>query len=419
MTSHTVNESLSPNAEPKPGPMSGIRILDLSIALTGPYAAALLGDQGAEVIKVERPGIGDIARWIGVAVNGVSALFHMSNRGKRSVAVDLSQPEGQAVVRRLAATCDVVIQNFRPEVIDRLGLGYEQLSEGRDDLIYLSISGFGPAGPYADKGAYDTVIQAYGGLGASQADPETGTPRFINQVAADKITAMYAVQALTAALFARERASGTVSDAGGGQHIELSMLDSVVSFLWADAAGNEVMTAADGSMPSSFSGNFAPLRFLDGWGICTPTSDADFAGMCRAFGVAGPDVESILQMVARRSNPTVSRAVMQRCYAVAATLTTAEAMARLDAHKVPCGQVLSPAQLVDDEHAVAIGLFDVVEHPAAGLVRRPRHPAQFSATPATIGGPCPRLGEHTDGVLAELGYTPAEVAAMRAAGTVA
>ncbi len=417
MTSQDVSESPGP----KPGPMSGVRILDLSIALTGPYAAALLGDQGAEVIKVERPGIGDIARWIGVAVNGVSALFHMSNRGKRSVAVDLSKPDGQELVRRLAATCDVVIQNFRPGVIDRLGLGYAQLSEGRDDLIYLSISGFGPTGPYADKGAYDTVIQAYGGLGASQADPETGTPRFINQVAADKITAMYAVQALTAALFARERMAGGAdgADGAGGQHIELSMLDSVVSFLWADAAGNEVMTAADGSMPSSFSGNFAPLRFLDGWGICTPTSDADFAGMCRAFGVEGTDVDSIRNMVARRSNPTVSRAVMQRCSAVATTLTTVEAMARLDAHKVPCGQVLSPAQLLDDEHAVAIGLFDVVDHPTAGLVRRPRHPAQFSATPATIGGACPGLGEHTDGVLGELGYTPGEIAALRAAGTVA
>ncbi len=418
MTSHAVNESPAPKPAPRSGPMSGIRILDLSIALTGPYAAVLLGDQGAEVIKVERPGIGDIARWVGVAVNGVSALFHMSNRGKRSVVVDLSQPDGQELVRRLAATCDVVIQNFRPGVIDRLGLGYEQLNAGRDDLIYLSISGFGPTGPYADKGAYDTVIQAYGGLGASQAEPETGTPRFINQVAADKITAMYAVQAVTAALFARERGASDASTAGG-QHIELAMLDSVVSFLWADAAGNEVMTAADGSMPSSFSGNFAPLRFLDGWGICTPTSDADFAGMCCAFGVDGPDVDSILHMIARRSNPTVSRAVMQRCYAVAATLTTAEAMARLDAHKVPCGQVLSPAQLVDDEHALAIGLFHVVEHPAAGMIRRPRHPAQFSVTPATIGGLCPRLGEHTDDVLTELGVTAAEIAAMRDAGTVA
>ncbi len=395
----------------RPGPMTGIRILDLSIALTGPYAAALLGDQGAEVIKVERPGIGDIARWVGVAVNGVSALFHMSNRGKRSIAVDLNRPEGQVLVRTLAAGCDVVVQNFRPGVIDRLGLGYEQLSRGRDDLVYLSISGFGPTGPYAHKGAYDTVIQAYGGLATVQADPATGEPRFINQTAADKITAMYAVQSLTAALFARERGLG-------GQHIELSMLDSVASFLWADAAGNEVLTESDRSMPSSFASNFAPFRFLDGWGICTPTSDADFAGMCRAFGVIGDDVDSIRDMVSRRSQPEVSRAVMQRCYAVAATLTSEEAMRRLDAEKVPCGQVLSPAQLVDDPHATAVGMFDDIAHPRAGVVRRPRHPAQFSGTPAVIGGSCPGLGEHTDEILAEFGHMFEDIARLRAEGVV-
>lgn len=393
------------------GPMQGIRILDLSIALTGPYAAALLGDQGAEVVKVERPFMGDIARWVGVAVNGVSALFHMSNRGKRSIAVDLGNPEGQALVRRFAATCDVVVQNFRPGVVDKLGLGYEQLAEGRDDLIYLSISGFGPEGPYAHKGAYDTVIQAYGGLAVSQADPDTGRPHFLNQTAADKITAMYAVQAVTAALLARERGFG-------GQHVEVSMLDAVASFLWADAAGNEVLTESDRSMLSSFSSNFAPFRFLDGWGICTPTSDADFAGMCRAFGVEGDDVEAIRDIRDRRARPELSRAVMARCYAVAEGLTTDEAIGRLEAADVPCGRVLSPAQLVDDEHAVAIGLFEELDHPRAGLVRRPRHPAQFSGTPAHLGGPCPALGEHTDELLGELGLEPAEIAALRAAGVV-
>ena len=262
--------------------MNGVRIADFSIALTGPYAATLLADQGASVVKVERPGMGDIARWIGVSVNGMSALYQMCNRGKRSIAIDLDSAEGRAIARRIALDADVVVQNFRPGVMERLDLGHESLRAEKPELIYGSLSGFGSTGPYASKGAYDTVIQAYGGIGANQADKDTAEPRFLNQVAADKITAMYAVQAITAALFARERGSG-------GQHIELSMLDAVVSFLWADAAGNEVLLDADGSMPSSFTSSFKPLQFTDGWGICTPTSDSDFAGMCVALGVDGHD----------------------------------------------------------------------------------------------------------------------------------
>ena len=192
------------------GALDGIRILDISTALTGPYPAALLCDQGADVIKVERPGLGDLARWVGVAVNGVSALFQSCNRGKRSIALDIATPEGLAIVRELAARSDVVIQNMRPGVADRLGIGWKDLSAGREDLVYISLSGFGQTGPYAQRGAYDTVIQAYAGLGSNQSDPEDGTPVFLRQTAADKITAMYAVQAITAALFARERGkSGT------------------------------------------------------------------------------------------------------------------------------------------------------------------------------------------------------------------
>ena len=204
------------------GALSGIRILDLSIAATGPYAATLLGDQGADVIKVERPAIGDIARWVGIQIDGISALYQVCNRGKRSIAVDLGSDDGRDIVRRLAAESDVVVQNWRPGVAERLGVGYEDLR--RDDLVYVSISGFGDDGPYAHKGAYDTVIQAYGGIASNEADPETGTPAFTRQVLADKVTALTAAQAITAALLARERGHG-------GQHVRLSMVDAVVSFL--------------------------------------------------------------------------------------------------------------------------------------------------------------------------------------------
>ncbi|HSO95147.1 MAG TPA: CoA transferase [Acidimicrobiia bacterium] len=379
------------------GPLRGVRVLDCSIALTGPYAVALLADQGAEVIKVERPGIGDIARWVGVSVNGLSALFQLCNRGKRSVAVDVHHEEGRDLVLRLARDADVFVQNFRPGVIERLGLGYDELRAVNPDLVYVSISGFGPEGPYAGKGAYDTVIQAYGGLATSQADPATQEPQFLRQTAADKITALFAAQAITAALFARERGDG-------GQHLQLSMLDAVVSFLWADAAGNEVLLDADRSQPSSFVASFRPLRFLDGWGIATPTSDADFAGLCRAFGVEGYDDPRVATIGERAQHRDLTRGLMDRCYAVARGWTTSAAMARLEAERVPCGVVLSPAELVADPHAQAMGLFEDSQHPQAGRLRQPRHPTQFVGTPAHLGGPAPTLGQHSDEVLAEVGW---------------
>ena len=393
------------------GPLEGIRILDLSIALTGPYAAALLGDQGAEVIKVERPGIGDLGRWVGVSVNGVSALYQACNRGKRCIAVDISTPDGRDVIRLLAARCDVFIQNSRPGAMERAGLGWDDLSEGRDDLVYVSLSGFGAVGPYADHGAYDTVIQAYAGLATNQADPEVGEPVFIRQTAADKITAMYAVQAVTAALLARERGAG-------GQHVELSMTDAVVSFLWADCGGNELLLDADGSMSSSFVQGSKPFRFLDGWGIATPTSDADFHGMCDALGVDGhhdPRVETIGE---RRQHPEVSREFMRRCHEAANGMTITEASVRMQDLKVPFAPVVSQVDLPDDPHARAIGLFEESDHPVAGRLRQPRHPARFDATPATLGGPSPSLGEHTDEILEELGMSD-RIEALRAAGVVA
>lgn len=392
-------------------PLEGIRITDLSIALTGPYASALLADQGADVVKVERVGFGDIARWVGVAVNGISALFQACNRGKRSIAVDISSPDGQEIVRRLAAQSDVFIQNFRPGALDRAGLGWKELSEENPDLIYVSLSGFGSTGPYAHKGAYDTVIQAYAGLATNQSDPDDETPVFLRQTAADKITALYAVQAITAALFARERGLG-------GQHIELSMTDAVVSFLWADAAGNEIMLDSDHTMNSSFVQGSRPFRFIDGWGIATPTADADFHGMCIALGVEGHDDPRVATIGERRKNPDVTADIMRACHAAAGSFTVAEALARMDELRVPFGLVIAPADLPNDIHAQAMGLFEESVHPLAGRLRQPRHPARFGGTPSAIGGPAPTLGQHTDEVLEELGLGAA-VEALRASGAVA
>jgi crotonobetainyl-CoA:carnitine CoA-transferase CaiB-like acyl-CoA transferase len=393
------------------GPLAGVKVLDLSIALTGPYAATLLADQGADVVKVERPGIGDIARWVGVAVNGMSAFYLACNRGKRCIAVDLGADEGQALVLQLAAEADVVVQNFRPGVIDRLGLGYEAVRAVNPDVVYASISGYGPVGPYRDRSAYDTSIQAYAGFAANQADPNGGPPTFLRQNGADKVSALFACQAISAALYARAMGRG-------GQHLEMGMADACVSFLWAESAGNEVLLDSDHTMPSSFNAGFQPMRFLDGWGIVVPTTDADFAGMCKALDVEGWDDPRIKHVAERRQNRDVLEPVMDMCYAMAANLTQQDAIVRFERERVAFAMVLSAAEIVDDPHAVAIGMFEEFDHPVVGRARLPRHPTIFHGTPAALGGPTPSLGQHTDEVLTELGLG-ARITELREAGVVA
>jgi crotonobetainyl-CoA:carnitine CoA-transferase CaiB-like acyl-CoA transferase len=393
-----------------PGAMEGIRVVDLSIALAGPWATGMLADQGADVIKVERPGIGDIGRWVGPAVGGISAMAAVANRGKRSIAVDLTREEGREVVRELARGADVFVQNFRPGVIERLGLGQEALRHENERLIYVSISGFGASGPYAGKSAYDPVVQAYGGLAAAQVNKQNPVPQFIRHTAADKISAMTACQAISAALFARERGAG-------GQHVEVSMLESVVSFIWVDAAGNEVLLDSDGSQPSSFSRdqNLWPTR--DGYVIAAPVSDEDVARICRAVGVEGYDAPEVSTIMARRQNPGAFMALLDKVYAAVAKLTTADAIRRLEAERAPCGVALAPGELHLDPHVKALGILEESQHPQAGRMRQPRPPVRFGATPARTGEPAPALGGQTDEILREAGLAE-QIEGLRESGVV-
>jgi crotonobetainyl-CoA:carnitine CoA-transferase CaiB-like acyl-CoA transferase len=393
------------------GPMKGIRIVDVSIALSGPWSAGILCDQGAEVIKVERPGIGDIGRWVGPAIGGVSALAQIVNRGKRSIAVDMSGEAGRDIVRQLAREADVFVQNFRPGVMDRLGLGYEDLKRENEALVYTSISGFGATGPYAGKSAYDPVVQAYGGLASAQAGGHDATPQLIRHTAADKISALTACQAITAALFARDRGAG-------GQHVEVSMLEAVVNFVWADAAGNEVLLDSDGSQPSSFSRDQKLWPTKDGWIIAAPVSDEDVARICRAVGVDGYDAPEVATIMARRQNPEAFAELLRRVLEAAATMTTADAIERLEAEKAPCGAVRSPAELHEDPQVKALGVLEESLHPSAGRLRQPRPAVRFGATPSATGAPAPTLGMDTDEILGEMGLGD-RIEALRSAGVVA
>ena len=385
------------------GPFAGIRVVDLTIALSGPWAIGLLADQGAEVIKVEPPGIGDIGRWVGVARGGVSAMAQFANRGKRSLCANLRTEEGREIVRALARRADVFAQNFRPGVTERLGLGYEALRRENPELVYLSISGFGDHGPYAEKSAYDPVVQAYGGLAAVQAGRD-GPPQLIRHTAADKITSLTASQALAAALFAR--ASGR-----GGQHVRVSMLEAVANFVWADAAGNELLLDSDGSQPSSFARDQKLWPTKDGYVIAAPTSDEDTARICRALGVEGWD-DPRTKLFARRQDPAPFQDLLRRVLEAVARLTSTEAMALLDREKAPAGEVLGPERLHLDPHVRAVGMLEESVHPAAGRIRQPRPAARFESTPARTGGPAPTLGQHTDEILRELGLGE-RIAALR------
>ena len=393
------------------GPLDGIRVLDLTVMISGPYATALLADQGADVIKVERPGLGDIARVLGVTVNGLSALFVSCNRGKRSIVVDLQQPEGVEIVRKLAADVDVFVQNFRSGVLDKLGLGYQEIRKSNPGVVYVSISAFGGQGPYRRRAAYDPVIQSYSGFAMNQADPDDGAPVFLRQSAVDKVTALYATQAITAALFARDRGAG-------GQHLELSMMDAAVSFLWADAAGNEVLLESDGSLPDSPVAGLRPVRFADGWGSVSPTTDKDFAAICRVFGIELGLADRVTSMAERMKNRAAANEVVDLWHARAANMTMAEADERLSAEGLSFAWVMTNKTLVQDRHAREVGLFEEFDHPVAGKARLPRHPTRFGATAARLAAPSPRLGEHTDEILSDIGLG-SEIADLRGRGVVA
>ena len=380
-----------------PGPLHGIRVVEMSVAITGPLAVGLLVDQGAEATKVEPTSYGDQGRFVGVVAGGISAMFQMCNRGKRSVAVDCTDPRGRQIVLDLVADADVFVQNMRPGAIDRLGLGYHEVSERNPGIVYASISGFGPDGPYAKRRAYDSVIQAQSGLVGNQTGLNDQSPRFLRQAVADKVTAYTAAQAITAALLARERGAG-------GQHIELSMLDASVAFLFVDAAAHEVaLDNTQRHLAQSFSAHQRAIAFADGHAVVAAVTDSEFHGMAQAFGVDSSD-PSLATMGDRQRNKEQTSAVFRAVHAAAAAMPLAEAVDALDRHQVPFGVVLGVEDIADDAQAIHNEIFEEHHHPLMGRVRQPQPPTRFEGTPAELRQPsAPGHGQHTDEILAELG----------------
>ena len=385
-----------------PGPLAGIKVLDLTSVVSGPLATMFLADQCAEVIKIEPLG-GDITRRSRQSISAsgeFSALFVSSNRGKRSLALDLKRPEAAKIMRKLIASSDVLVQNFRPGTMERLGLGEPTLRELNPRLIYASISGVGESGPYAKKRVYDPIIQGLSGFADLQAEPRTRRPQMIRTIVADKTTAIFAAQAITAALFARERT-------GEGQHIRLAMLDTMIAYLWPEAmtqytvVGREATTADPTARPDLI------FETADGYITVGTISDSEWQGFCAASGRPGLAEDPRFNTPGGRAVNATERILLMA--EIIKKRPTAEWLQRLDANDVPSAPVLRRNEVIANEQVLARELIVELDHPDIGLVRQPKPAARFDRTPARIQGPAPRIGEHSATILTELGFEAAEI----------
>lgn len=390
------------------GALAGVRIVDLTSMISGPVATMMLADQGADVIKVESPS-GDLVRGAGPTRAGITSTFISSNRSKRAIAVDLKTEAGVEILRDLLKTADVLVQNFRPGTMERMGFGEDAVRALKADIIYVSISGFGEHGPFAHQRVYDPVIQALSGLASIQADGETGRPKMIRTIIPDKTTALTAAQAITAALFARQRS-------GEGQHIKLAMLDTMVSYLWPEGmsgltlVGKEVKAARAQLSPDLI------FATQDGYITAGAMSNIEWQGMCTALDhLEWLEDERFLTTNDRAVNATARLTMTGE---VLATNTSAYWLAQLDANGVPCAPVLNREEVIAHPQIIANDLIHESDHPIAGRIRQPRPAAIFDKTPSSIQRAAPGLGEHNNELLTELGYTAEQIQGLQADGVI-
>jgi crotonobetainyl-CoA:carnitine CoA-transferase CaiB-like acyl-CoA transferase len=389
-------------------PLEGIRVLDLSAVISGPTGTAALADQGADVIKVEPPG-GDLSRRIGPAKGEMSATYITCNRGKRSIVLDLKRPEAREVVRDLVKWADVLVENFRPGAMDRLGLGWDALSAVNPKLIYTSITGFGPDGPYADGRVYDAVIQAVSGMCASHRERETNDPMLTATLVCDKLTGLTASQAITAALLGRMRT-------GQGTRVEISMLDAALAFQWCDAMYNHVFMDEHPTPFPRYGATTRPYKTRDGFVTIMAPQQDEFVAMCEGFGDP-----SIAQDPRFASTPMRSRhgpQLRELFEPLAAQQNTDECVARMRAAGTPIGKVNEHDEVIVDPQVLHNQALAIIDHGELGRVRLARTPARFGGGPRPTPAPAPHLGEHSREILAALGYDAARIAGLLEKGAV-
>ncbi|MBJ7294211.1 MAG: CoA transferase [Ilumatobacteraceae bacterium] len=388
------------------GPLTGIRVVDMSVMISGPLAGMTLADQGAEVFKVESPGLGDMMRYLGSQKNGITGIYALHNRGKKSLVVDLKKPEGTEVLRSLVATADVLIQNFRPGAVERLGFGYEDVRAINPDIVYVSIAGFGADGPSSNRRVYDNVIQAASGLASVQTDAATGKPAIFKHLICDKVTAYTVAQAITAALFARERGAG-------GQHITISMLDAAIAFTWPDCAMDVALLDEDALRTATISSAYSAMEFKDGYATSSVVTQSEFEGYCAALGV--PEVaqdERFKDREARAINAAALKEILQHQLS---TISVHDFLEGALIHDVPASGLNTLATVVDDPQVIHNETFFIREHPQAGTMREVRNAPRFKGTPTKMQPPAPAMGAHSDEIVSSLGL---DAAALRAAAII-
>jgi crotonobetainyl-CoA:carnitine CoA-transferase CaiB-like acyl-CoA transferase len=390
---------------PMPGPLDGVRVLDLTGVVSGPFATMFLADQGADVLKIEPIG-GDITRRSRATIDSAgefSALFISSNRGKRSLAVDIKSDAGHEILNRLVAQSDVLVQNFRPGAMERLGFGADELRKRYPRLIYVSISGVGDGGPYVRKRVYDPIIQGLSGFADIQSHPQTNRPQMIRTIVADKTTAVFTAQAVASALYAREKT-------GQGDHIHVAMLDVMISYLWPEGMMQYTVVGGEGKTADANDRPDLIFETRDGYLTCGTISDSEWLGFCRAAG--DPELANDTRFATPTARSVNATARINKMQEYIGRHTTAEWLERLDAADVPCAPVLRRSEIIHNEQVVARGLITEFEQPSVGRVRQPKPAARFETSKTAIKGPAPHIGEHTREVLRELAYSDRDIEKM-------